>query len=470
MEAQKTRQIWQAVLGELQLQVTRANYDTWLKETFVVGTEEGTVVVGAPSTFAVEWLENRLHSLVKKTLSTVAGEEMEVRFVVTQDNADAPRSPRQKQRRAATRAKETVEEPAPPELTPSRSTGGVIGKPRLNSRYTFSTFVVGSNNQLAYAAAEAAARSPGQAYNPLFIYGGVGLGKTHLLHAIGHVALQQGALVAYVSSEQFTNDFINAVIRERRGDEFRSRYRSVDLLLVDDVQFIAGKEGTQEEFFHTFNDLHGTNRQIVISSDRPPRSMPLLEDRLRSRFEWGLMADIQPPDFETRVAILRCKAESQETEVPSDVIDFIAHKIQSNVRELEGSLNRVIAQSRLMKMPPTREFAANVLDEVMFSTGRRRILNPQIILQAVARYYSVRLEDLRGSRRHHEVALPRQVAMYLIREETNTSLGEIGQVLGGRDHTTILHGCEKIGKEINANRELRRDIMEIKTALQEKGD
>jgi chromosomal replication initiator protein len=338
-----------------------------------------------------------------------------------------------------------------------------IPPPRLNARYTFATFIVGSANQLAHAASLAVAEAPGQAYNPLFLYGGVGLGKTHLLHAIGHVAVERNMSVLYVSSETFTNEIVNA-IRYRTTEEFRAKYRSADLLLVDDIQFIAGKDSTEEEFFHTFNSLYESNRQIVICSDRPPKAIVSLEERLRSRFEWGLIADIQPPTLETRVAILRAKADMMRRAVPDEVIEYLATRIHSNIRELEGSLNRLLAFSQLQGMPLTIDTAKAALASLA-TDGRQRRVSVADVLEAVAEHYRISADDLRGKQRDKHIVVPRQVAMYLMRQETEASLMEIGQALGGRDHSTVLHGSEKINREVNENSALRKEVLAIRQQL-----
>ncbi|MHB9091332.1 MAG: chromosomal replication initiator protein DnaA, partial [Chloroflexota bacterium] len=330
----------------------------------------------------------------------------------------------------------------------------------LNPRYTFETFIVGKSNQLAHAAAAAVAERPGLAYNPLFIYGAVGLGKTHLLHAIGHKARSRNLEVTYVSSERFTNDLISS-IREHHTDDFRQRYRRSDVLLIDDIQFIAGKESTQEEFFHTFNALHEANRQIVLCSDRPPKSIATLEERLRSRFEWGLIADIQSPDYEHRVAILREKATEQGLRnVPPEVIEYVARVAQSSIRELEGSLNRVLALAGLTNRPLTMDLARAALSDLSTPTERRYI-TPQAVVEAVAKHYAIDSRLLRGKQRDREIVLPRQVAMYLLRKETDCSFVEIGRELGGRDHSTVMHGCERIESEIEVDSRLRSEIAEI---------
>jgi chromosomal replication initiator protein len=335
----------------------------------------------------------------------------------------------------------------------------------LNPRYTFASFIVGSSNRLAHAASLAVSDHPAQAYNPLFLYGGVGLGKTHLLHAIGNYVLDRDPEinVMYVSSEKFTNDLINT-IRRQQTEEFRLRYRNIDVLLIDDIQFIAGKDATQEEFFHTFNSLHSAAKQIVISSDRPPKAIVTLEERLRSRFEWGLIVDVQPPDLETRTAILRAKGEQMTVPIPDVVVDFLAHKIQSNIRELEGSLNRVVAFANLQNAPVTVDLASAALAELLDDTRRKRI-TPDMVLRTVSEYYGIDLRTLQGRGRSRNIVVPRQVAMYLLREETGISLVEIGGALGGRDHTTVIYGCEKMAEEINTDVRLRNEVLAIREKL-----
>jgi chromosomal replication initiator protein len=334
---------------------------------------------------------------------------------------------------------------------------------RLNARYTFDAFIVGNSNRLAHAASLAVAEAPGESYNPLFLYGGVGLGKTHLLHAIGHQGVETGMVVLYVSSEQFTNEIVNA-IRYRATEEFRAKYRSVDILLVDDIQFIAGKESTEEEFFHTFNSLYEMSKQIVICSDRPPKAIVSLEERLRSRFEWGLIADIQPPDLETRMAILRVKADLLNYRVPNEIIAYIAGRVQTNIRELEGCLNRLMAYQQLHRTDLTMDVARAAMSSLGNDTREPR-LNSQQITQAVAEYYRVSLEDICGKQRDKHIVMPRQIAMYLIRQETQIPLVEIGQLFGGRDHSTVLHACEKIDRAMTIDSTLRNEIVAIREQL-----
>lgn len=343
------------------------------------------------------------------------------------------------------------------------------GEGLLNPRYTFNAFIVGKSNQLAHAASVAVAEQPGRIYNPLFLYGGVGLGKTHLLHAIGHIGETAGLNVLYVTSEKFTNEIVNA-IRFQQTEAFRTKYRQIDILLVDDIQFIAGKESTEEEFFHTFNTLHNANKQIVVTSDRPPKAIHSLQDRLRSRFAWGLLADIQPPEYEHRLAILRSKAESLHFTVPSSVIEYVAHPECSSVRELEGALNRVIAYATLHDAPFSVQLAARALEHIYKDTARPPTANLSVkeVLEGVCRYYNVDSDLLRGKQRDREIVWPRQVAMYLMREETNASLLQIGTELGGRDHTTIMHGWEKVQAEMATNDRVRGEIAAVLESLRQK--
>ena len=445
-------QVWQAALGELQLQMTKPTFDTWLKNTSLISYEDGTFVIGVHNAYAKDWLENRLLSIIKRALVGIVGRSVEVKFVVW---------PKE---RAASKRSAGTQELGPLlsgdkelTLTPPQAKSPAM----LNPKYTFETFVVGSSNRLAHAASLAVAENPADAYNPLFIYGGVGLGKTHLLQAIGHVCQRKALRVLYVSSEEFTNDLINS-IRNHTTEHFRDKYRTIDILLVDDIQFIAGKESTQEEFFHTFNTLYAANKQIVISSDRPPKAILTLEERLRSRFEGGLIADIQPPDLETRIAILRFKAEAQPLSVPDEVIDLIAHRVLSNVRELEGALNRVVAYAKLTGRPLTLEVASVALRDLL---PRRESISLEQILEAVASFYGVKVEDLKGRRRSKELIRPRQMAMYLMREEVKASLPQIGEALGGRDHTTVLYGHRKICDQIERDEGLRRELLAIKERL-----
>ncbi len=449
------RQVWHAVLGDLQLRLPRSDFETWLKGTEIIAFEDGLVVISTPNSYARRWLEQR-GELIRRALSGVLGYTVQIRVVVSGNGGESESGAAQRRKRA--QAQNTAASPLQLPLP-------VAGANGLNPRYTFSSFVVGSSNRMAHAAAMAVAEKPAYSYNPLFIYGGVGLGKTHILHAIGHHACKRNSdlHVLYVSSETFTNDLINA-IRRQETEAFRRRYRHNDILLIDDIQFIAGKESTQEEFFHTFNTLHAGGKQIVITSDRLPKAILTLEERLRSRFEGGLIVDIQPPDLETRMAILRAKAEERAVSLQAEVVEFLAQRVQSNIRELEGCLNRVIAYARLNALSLTVELAHEALDEI-FLGMRRSDISAAEIVEVVARQYGLHPDDLRGKGRSQAVALPRQIAMFLIREETGASLSEIGGELGGRDHTTILYGCEKIAQEIEINARLRREVLAIRERL-----
>lgn len=447
MKTRPAAEIWKAALDELQGKVSPANYQTWLKNTVGLTYSDSCFTVGVPSSFVTESLEKRLHPLIEKTLIGIAGKPLSVQFQVHLGNGDGELAPPMPSAPASTNYKQRA-------------------APRLNRKYTFASFIVGSSNRLAHAAALGVAENPGNSYNPLFVYSGVGLGKTHLLHAIGWEAIRVRPRVMYVTAEQFTNEFISA-IRERRSEDFRNKYRSVDVLLLDDIQFIAGKEQTQEGLFHTFNDLHTGNSQIVISCDRPPKSLTLLEDRLRSRFEWGLIVDMQSPDLETRIAILQMKAEEQKTGVPPEVLNFIARRIQKNIRELEGALNRVLAYARLTNSPLTVELATQALADIS-SDAHKRTLTPAVIMNSVAGFFNIPPETLQGKRRDKTSSQARQIAMYLLREELQCSWTQIGRELGNRDHSTILHGYHKISDEVNTDHGLRRDLLEIRENLYSK--
>ena len=453
MNEQSTREIWKAVLGELQLQLPRPTFETWLKHTDGVSYDEHQFVVEAPTPFAVAWLERRMYNAIQKTVEKVTDRPLDVVFRVRQGH--------EAENGSVTSSDQTLE------LESGQDEIQV--KPRaqppaaFNPKYTFDSFVVGPSNQLAYSAARAVADAPGKSYNPLFIYSGVGLGKTHLLHAIGHAAASRGLAVRYVTSEQFTNDFITS-IGNRTTEAFRQRYRSAEVLLLDDVQFMSGKEQTHESFFHTFNDLHNSGHQVVITSDRPPKALALLQDRLRSRFEWGLLADIQPPDLETRMAILVSKAKNLGIRVGESVIELIAKRVHKNVRELEGSLNRMVAQAELMSEPITVQSASRILEELTADTERHAI-DPERILEAVSNHFRVGTDSLLARGRTQKIAHARQVAMYLLINELEMTPTQVGRLLGGRDHATVIHGAGKIKGEINEDTHLRRDVLSIKEAI-----
>ncbi|MFQ5400992.1 MAG: chromosomal replication initiator protein DnaA [Anaerolineae bacterium] len=448
---------WKATLGELELQMTKATFNTWLKDTRLLACEDDEFIIGVRNDYAKDWLENRLHDTVLRTLSAMVGREVSLRFVVWSDELIAQPPPVLKN------GKNHARNTAAGNIHTNTS-DALDG--RLNNRFSFSTFVVGPSNRLAHAAALSVSENPGQTYNPLFIYGGVGLGKTHLLHAIGHKCLGNGYRVCYISSETFTNDLVQS-IRNKKMAEFREKYRTPDILLMDDVQFIAGKESTQEEMFHTFNDLHSQGKQVVLSSDRPPKAMVTLEERLQSRFEWGLMADIQLPDIETRKAILQSKAEDSGVQISEHVVDSIAHYVRNNIRELEGALNKVIAYAQLAGGVIDGELVNMALADLMRKPEQTSVAQ---VIDAVCNYYSVSPDALFSTSRSRTIAFPRQVVMYLARTETDASLPQIGAQLGNRDHTTVLYGYEKIASLMETNSSARRDILEIKAALYETAD
>jgi chromosomal replication initiator protein len=454
------RQVWRAALGELQVSLSPANFETWLRDTQLVDVDEQRFRIAVPNGFAKDWLESRYRSLISQTLARIVGYSVQVEFVIG-PTPESPAEPSPEQPPAATAG------PAPRQqvrVEPTR-VGGEGGTTYLNPRYTFANFIVGSANRLAHAASLSVAERPGHAYNPLFLYGGVGLGKTHLMHAIGNqvIAKFPRKRVVYATSEKFTNEFI-ASIQQGKIDDFRARYRRIDLLLIDDIQFIADKERTQEEFFHTFNAIHEDNKQIVLSSDRPPKAIVTLEERLRSRFEWGLIADLTAPDLETRIAILRAKAEEGAVPVTSDVLEFIARKVVSNIRELEGALNRIVAYASMGAMPIGIELAQAVLSNVLYNPKKRQV-TPERIARVVSEYYSVPMDVLQGQKRDKAIVVPRQIAMFLMREETDVSLLRIGAELGGRDHSTVLHACDKITREVAVNEELRREIAAVRELI-----
>jgi chromosomal replication initiator protein len=463
------KQVWRAALGELQVSLSPANYETWLRDTQLVDVDDQRFRIAVPNGFAKDWLETRYRSLISQTLARIVGYSVQVEFAV-QGTDGVPAGAAESGEESSAASPAGTSGPAGPSgathvrLEPTR-VGGEGGTTNINPRYTFANFIVGSANRLAHAASLSVAERPGHAYNPLFLYGGVGLGKTHLMHAIGNqvIAKFPRKRVVYATSEKFTNEFITS-IQQGKIDEFRSRYRRIDLLLIDDIQFIADKERTQEEFFHTFNAIHEDGKQIVLSSDRPPKAILTLEERLRSRFEWGLIADLTAPDLETRIAILRAKSEEGAVPITSDVIEFIARKVVSNIRELEGALNRIVAYASMGAMPISIELAQAVLSNVLYNPKKRQV-TPERIAMAVADYYGVQMEALRGQKRDKAIVMPRQVAMFLMRAETDVSLLRIGAELGGRDHSTVLHACDKITRESAINDELRREIAAVRELI-----
>jgi chromosomal replication initiator protein len=472
--------LWQSVLAQLEPRTGEAHFDTYLRSTRGLAYDPGASVlrVAAGNPFHVPWLEAKFSSAIHTAVAEVIGFPIRVEFV---DQAP-PAVPANGRDRSSQRpaplldAVGSTPEPDTPSTGPSVSRSesmaqrlrvpvpAVAAGTPLNVRYTFDSFIVGQSNRLAHAASLAIVDQPGHAYNPLFLFGGVGLGKTHLLHAIGHAVAAQGLDVVYVSSETFTNQLIEA-IRQQRTDDFRLKYRNARVLLVDDVHFIAGKERTEEEFFYTFNAIHEAGGQIVLSSDRPPRQMTVLLDRLRSRFEWGLMADIQPPDYETRVAILRSKLPGHVIgEVPSDVLDFIAQKVRSNIRELEGTLNRLLAYSRHLRQPVTVDLATQALRDLLAPGPSGRAVTPNAILTAVSRYFGVSIEDLKSKARHKQIVTPRQIAMYLLCEDAHLSTPEAGRLLH-RDHTTVLHGMKQVANDIERDGPSRHAVRGVRDVL-----
>lgn len=438
-EARSAQQIWETALGELQIQVNKSNYRTWLDKTVGLRYQDDTLVIAVPNTFVAEYLEKNQRSLIEKVVTGLVHQEVQVQFEV--DNNQSSHN---------SRGKNTSTQQA--------------HLPLFNPKYTFDSFIVSSCNQLAYVASLGVAQNPGHSYNPLFIHAGGGLGKTHLLQAIGHVAQDNNIKVLYVSAEHYTNDLMTA-IREKKTHEFRKKYRSVDMLLVDDVQFFSGKEQTGENFYHTFDELHNANRQIAITSDCPPRSIPLIPDRLRSRFEWGLVTDIQPPDFETRLAILQTKAKQEGISVSADVLELIALEIQHNIRTLEGALNRVVAYARLIRSMLTPELAAQALKDIAGDEPKTVHITSSLIIEAVVNSFRLTPSDLKGRKRDEATVLARQVAMYLLRQETDHSLAAIGQELGGRSPATISHSYQKIAGELNNSPTLRRKVFDIQQRI-----
>jgi len=442
------KQAWQAALGQLQLEMPKAAFDTWVRDAELISETDGDFQIGVHNAYARDWLDSRLKSTITRLLNGTMNRPVDVTFVINQV-AKKPTSHDQSELIDTPNIETPQVENSPPQRV------------SINSRYNFDNFIVGSSNRLAHAASLAVSEKPAQTYNPLFLYGGVGLGKTHLLHAIGNMCQVQGLGVLYVSSEEFTNDLIMA-IRKHTTQAFREKYRRIDVLLIDDIQFIAGKESTQEEFFHTFNTLHGQNKQIVMTSDRPPKAMVTLEERLRNRFEWGLAADIQPPDFETRVAILQSKADRMGFDMPDSILENIAQRFQNNIRELEGAMTRLRAYADLRGMVLDEKLVEYALADLMPETKE---IEPQQILNTIAQEYGISMEDLLSHSRSQRVSFPRQVAMYLLREESELSLPKIGEILGGRDHTTVMYGHDKITDLLERDKNLRRKIVNIQEIL-----
>lgn len=481
----QAKQLWQAVLTDMERRLSRNAFDNWLRPSTIVGFENDVATIGAANTFNASTLKTRYGAEIERVLSEIVGRPIRVEFTVL-NAEDEPQAASRKPLAVSEQPSAVGRRPASakpvrksaPEPPPTRPVAPARVSPPtrqlelaptpehgLNPRYVYENYVVGSSNRFVHAASLSVAEHPGGKYNPFYIYGGVGLGKTHLLHAIGHRALGLGAAqtIVYVSSEKFTNDVINA-IRQQRMEEFRARYRSIDILMIDDIQFIGGKDATQEEFFHTFNALYQSGKQVVISSDKPPKAIGGIEERLRSRFEGGLIVDVQLPDYEMRTAILRTKAEDLGVALPADVVEYVAQRDQSNIRELEGALNKILAFAELGGRPLSLQLAMEAMTE-SGPGGKRVEATAQMVLDAVADYFNVSLTDLRGRSRSKEIVLPRQVGMYLLREETGSSLVEIGQALGGRDHTTVMYGIDKIERDLQTDNALRGHVMKIREAV-----
>lgn len=435
------QQLWQAILGSLEISLSKANFNTWFKNTTILERGGDYIIIGVPSSFNKDWIAAKYHTEMLKALKTIAPEIKEIKYQL--GNQPQPKQNSQFAKKT-TEAKQYGE-------TQNNLTSG------LNPKYTFDTLIIGKNNELAHAASQAVAKNPGTQYNPLFIYGGVGLGKTHLMQAVGHHLLKnhQKKSILYVTSEKFTNDYINS-ISQKRTDEFKKFYRGVDALLIDDIQFLAGKEGTQEEFFHTFNELRDNGKQIIITSDRPPKEIPAIEQRLVSRFEWGMIADIQAPDLETRMAILRTKMEKRGVIIPEEILFYIAENIQNNVRELEGALNRLAIYQQMENRALVLEQAKNILSSIV--GVKKKITSIKKVAEVVAEFYNITMDDLIKQSRKKEFVKPRQVAMYLIRKELDTSFPSIGEFFGNRDHTTVMHAVEKIKNVMNEKEIFRQEV------------
>lgn len=457
-------QIWQAALGELELTLSKANFTTWFKNTHILQNEDGEFVIGVPNAFTKEWLKSKYNKNIAKALQNITN----TRIKKISYELVSKKIVQEKQRTPSLQpstAPQTIDSVS---ATTTRATESKLPN-NFNPKYLFEHFIVGKNNELARAAALAVEKNPGTTYNPLFIYGGVGLGKTHLIQAIGNEVLRKDSnkKITYVSCEKFIEDFISFIQGEKgrtSSSSFKSKYREADFLLIDDIQFLGGKEGTQEEFFHTFNTLYQNNKQIVLTSDRPPKAIQELEDRLVSRFEGGMVADISMPDFETRKAILVAKCKEKSVEVTEEVLNYIATNIQNNIRELEGALSRIIAHCQLHNSKPSESIAKSVLSNIMTSPNKRALTTNQII-DTVASFYNIKSEDLVAKSRRKEIAWPRQIAMYLMRSEGKTSYPTIGSELGGRDHTTAIHACDKVSKELEKDDSIRQEIEVLRQQL-----
>lgn len=449
--------LWQAVLGEIELSVSRGNYVTWFKNTSLLRSTDDLVIIGVPNVFIKQQLERKYNDLIVETLKKNGTVPVRVEYKIHSALAHAKNDDEPAMLRPTPGAKATASPKAQPNTLAHTYRQG------LNDRYTFENFIVGSGNELAYAACQAVAVQPGTKYNPLFLYGGVGIGKTHLIQAVGNTVLtnKPSARVVYVSSEQFLQEFVDA-LRYKKNTDFADFYRGADVLIVDDVQFIAGKEKVQEEFFHTFNALHQASKQIIISSDKPPRDIPTLEERLRSRFVWGMSIDMQNPDLETRCAILQTKAHTHGTELPNDVVEYLATNVQTNIRELEGALNQLLAFCEMRGLEPNMGIATSLLGA---SQARPKHISAKQIIERTARHFQIPMEDILGPKRDKDIVVPRQIAMYMLRNELHLSFPKIARELGRKDHTTAIHSVEKIAKESRLDSDIKGAISEIKEKL-----
>jgi chromosomal replication initiator protein len=457
---------WQAVLGEIELSISRGNFMTWFKNTTLLQIDDEQAVIGVANVFVKQQLERKYHDLVVATLEKNGLKPTSIVYKIHTSKTSRPTIEDVSMPSQNSRPQQAVNSAPQQSMTQQQSTENTFShsyRQGINERYTFDNFIVGSGNELAFAACQSIATTPGSRYNPLFLYGGVGIGKTHLIQAVGNAVVAQnpGAKVLYVTTEQFVQEFVDA-IRFKKTANFAGRYRTIDVLIVDDVQFIAGKEKMQEEFFHTFNALHQANKQIIISSDRPPKEIPTLEERLRSRFAWGMTIDMQNPDFETRCAIVQTKALSHGAELPNDVVEFLATNIQTNIRELEGALNQVLAFCEMRGLDPSLSIASSLLGA---SRGRPKHISAKQIVERTARHFQVSLDDILGPKRDKDIVVPRQIAMYVLRSELHLSFPKIARELGRKDHTTAIHSVEKIEKESQFDPEIRDAINQIKERL-----
>ena len=462
-----SRKLWLAVLGELEVSVSRASFSTWFKNTAIISQEDGHIIVAVPNIFTKEWLEKKYHAHIKDSLTRMGTSVDTIEYKVTDQKSGPVAIVKDPLVNAVAQPSPPTTQSVQPVAIPTRRAAGTSSASQnpLNAKYTFDNYVVGSSNELAYAASQAVAKFPGDKYNPLFLYGGVGLGKTHLMQAIGNeiIASDPSKKVRYVTSEQFTREFLDS-IQHKKGKSFADQYRSLDVLIVDDIQFLGNKEKTQEEFFHTFNTLHQQNKQIIMSSDKPPKAIPHLEDRLRSRFEWGMAADIQRPDLETRAAIVQRRALADGMQLPLELVEYLARHYQHNIRELEGALTQLIAYCEVRGIDPSMSVAKGLVGGAN-AGSRKRAISPKGIIDKTASYFDLQPSDIIGPRRDKDIVVPRQIAMYLMRHELNLSFPKIAANVGGRDHTTAMHSVQKIEKLIEVDEDLRSEVNDVKERI-----